>query len=467
MAPDTYSDDVTDVDEFDASDVEDATDGHAPGSGHRLEIPRSSSSLENLPSELRDQLLLNVPDLPTLRSLIHASPVMHAQYRSNRNRILCACLGRELDGFFVDAYACLMSRARVLGPIRTDEKITVFLNAYQGWLSGPSPLADLNSVDPGYVRWLAAYHLSVARPLARLYSTWALTNLMQEISSSAGQETAGAAAAAAAAAGDQDAALSKSEGVRIYRALYRYETYYHLFGRNQAKRQGGFRHHEINEIFFCLFNPWEAEAVGCIDLFVQQKYENIFDEVKGDLHPTNPKFRLANGMFNPEGSFDLDGEHDDYMAGTVSRGLKMTVRLLAIDDHGTLVAKMQRCLTHHYSLDAPMRRALGSVAQSDRRELSSNAQDEAERRRDAIEFTGDAVPPNGPPLAWVLLWNRTYANIYGEYVPSTVRQWGYVMWDARRWMELGAEGLVTKQWERVPELVQEIEDDYDWRPSGC
>ncbi|KAK4234038.1 hypothetical protein C8A03DRAFT_18985, partial [Achaetomium macrosporum] len=154
-----------------------------------------------------------------------------------------------------------------------------------------------------------------------------------------------------------------------------------------------------------------------------------------------------------------------YMDGTVSRGLKMTVRLLAIRDHETLVSKMQRCLTHDHNVDAPMRKALGSVAQSDRRDMSVNIRDEAEQRRDKMEFAGDVVPPNGPPLGWVALWNGTYANIYGEYVPRTVREWGYVMWDERRWKELGADGLVSKQWETAPELVEEIETDYDWRPT--
>ncbi|KAL2192587.1 hypothetical protein P885DRAFT_72864 [Corynascus similis CBS 632.67] len=315
---------------------------------------------------------------------------MHAQYRTNRNRILRVCLDRELDGFLVDAYACVMSRVCALGSVRTDDTITGFLEAYRRWMSDPGQRPDLLSVDPGYVRWLAAFHLSVARPLARRYSTWAVANLVQSVPSSAGQEATGEITTAAR---DQNVrTLSRSEEIRIYRALYRYETYHHLFGRNQGKRRGGFRHHEINEIFFCLFDPWEAEA-------------------------------------------------------------------------------MQRCLTHHHGLDAPMRRALGSVAQSDRRDASSNStsinpRDEAERRRDPLEFAGDAVPPNGPPLGWVLLWSGTYANIYGEYVPEIVRKWGYVMWDERRWAELGARDLVAKQWETAPDLVQEIEIDYDWHPLG-
>lgn len=84
----------------------------------------------------------------------------------------------------------------------------------------------------------------------------------------------------------------------------------------------------------------------------------------------------------------------DYMDGTISCGLKMIVRLLAIDDHEKLVTKMERCLTHDQSLAASMQRALGWVAQNDRRETSTNspdARDLAEQRRDSMDFVCDAV----------------------------------------------------------------------------
>jgi hypothetical protein len=482
--------DVTDLDadagESDRPGSEDAGDDeHLASSERRLSTGDSTSRLENLPAELRSHVLASSPDLPTLRSLVRASPVLHAQYRHDRNNILRACLGRELDGLAVDACATLMSRVRDLGSPRTDEKITVFLATYRGWLSGSTPRPDVSSLDPGNVRWLVAYHLSVARPLASQYSKWALANLTKAASSSPGEEED---AGSPAVHRGHDARLSRSEEIRICRALYRYETYHHLFGRNQGKRRGAFRHHEINELFFCLFDAWEAEAIGCVELFVRQRYEDIFDRVAGDLHHSNPRFMLENGVINSEGSFDLEGErngkHDcrlmpahrnllltlaatDYLDGTLSRGLKMTVRLLAIDDHEELVTKMQRCLTHAHNLDAPMRRALGTVAQNDRRLMSADApdaRDEAEQRRDAMTFVGDAVPPDGPPLAWVLLWGGRYANIYGEYVPEPLRRWGYVMWDKHRWTAMGAEQLVARQWETAPELVEEIENDCGWSP---
>ena len=75
-----------------------------------------------------------------------------------------------------------------------------------------------------------------------------------------------------------------------------------------------------------------------------------------------------------------------------------------------------------------------------------NARDVAETSRDLLEFAGDGVPPSGPPLGWVLLWGGTYANLYGEHVPETVRNWGYVFWDEHRWADLDAEYLFADQW---------------------
>ena len=155
----------------------------------------------------------------------------------------------------------------------------------------------------------------------------------------------------------------------------------------------------------------------------------------------------------------------DYMEGTVSRGLKLAVRNLEVDNTGdpdALVAKMGRCLTHEQRWDHPIARSLSQAAQHDRRELlvsKLGARDEAEERGDPIEFTGDGA--SGPPLAWVLLWRGVYSNKCGEYVPLSVRQWGYVMWDERRWN--GLSGLVSKQWDAVPHLVFQIEQDLGWR----
>ncbi|KAG6018183.1 hypothetical protein E4U43_007266 [Claviceps pusilla] len=118
--------------------------------------------LESLPSELRLELLLYMPDLTTLQSFVHVSPFLYAQYLTSDYRILCTCLSRVLDGFFVDAYTTMMTRKK--GNSGT------ILKEYQEWMLEPGTTPELLSADPSSVRWLAAYHRDIVQPMVNAYS---------------------------------------------------------------------------------------------------------------------------------------------------------------------------------------------------------------------------------------------------------------------------------------------------------
>jgi len=202
---------------------------------------------------------------------------MYAHYRANRTAILRACVSRDLDGFFADAYACAKSRFSALGSPRTNDKIIAFVEWYRHRLSSHA-LVDVDSISSDDLPLLANVHLTIMMPLARRYRNWALGNLIHETSSSNGRVTI------TATAEKPDVECSRSEHIRIFRALYRYETYHNIFGRNEGRREGIIYPVGINDLFFGLFNPWEIEAIGCIELFVRNHYEEIFDSVKEDLH---------------------------------------------------------------------------------------------------------------------------------------------------------------------------------------
>ncbi|KAK8127874.1 hypothetical protein PG984_008982 [Apiospora sp. TS-2023a] len=431
----------------------------------------STSTLEHLPAELRSQILSSIPDLPSIRSLVRASPVLHAQYLCYRASILCSCMERELDGFVLDAYALLTPRVRYIGSPRTDEKIKYFLEGYGGWISGSKPYLSVSEMHPSSLRWIAAYHLSVARPLAQRYARWANANLTLadlEFSLAATSPPQGVKRSPKGSwdderieAGVSDVTLSRSEEIRIFRALYRYDTFYHLFGQNRGIRMSTeFLRYNINEMFCGLFDPWEVEAIGTVDLFVREKYHKIFTEVTWDLSDENPRFH-QDGIFDPSDSFNLEGEYD------LARGLELTSKLLAVKGHENLVAKMERSLTHSDEMDYRLNQVLSFVAQADRRdELPSfpAAREEAEQRRDPLEFAGDSIPPDGPPLGWCLLWNKRYANIYGQLVPKPFRRTGYVIWDAGRWdaMSCDLRKLIAKIWADDPKTVEWVQATCDW-----
>ena len=90
--------------------------------------------------------------------------------------------------------------------------------------------------------------------------------------------------------------------------------------------------------------------------------------------------------------------------------------------------------------------------QNQRRREHPLERDLKQKRRDPLPFAGDELQdwdaegwlyPH-PPLAWTQVWNETYSNMYGYYCPRTCRSWRYVMWDAERIRNTGAEQLLEK-----------------------
>ncbi|KXH49793.1 hypothetical protein CSIM01_03930 [Colletotrichum simmondsii] len=418
-----------------------------------------ASRLESLPAELRFLLLSWMPDLPTLHNVINASPVLHAQYRKARDTLLFTCLSKELDGYYVDAFATLRSRVTILGLKRTDDMCEQFLSDdHDSVLSGKHTVGDFDRPR--------------ARPIARLYANWALGNLRQAVSSES-QFTSGETSISTRPGADDVASLSPSEEIRIYRAIYRFETYCHLFGRNKGVRSYGFRSDKICDIFFGNFDPWDVEAFGSIYLFIKYKYERLFDEVKDDVADTNPRFNDRNSVLTPFDSWDLvtPALRNKIMNGTTARGLRPLLRLLRIDDHETLVNKMLSTLAMDRDIDECLEHVLDWPAQHERRISSPQfptARDKLERAKTSMKFMGDNVPPLSPPLAWVLLWNGRYSNVFGGFVPEELRRWGYVMWDEQRWNEMGAgaKGLIREQWKsHHVGLIETLEAVY-WGSNG-
>ncbi|WAO92282.1 Hypothetical protein NCS54_00978400 [Fusarium falciforme] len=424
-----------------------------------------SSRLEALPPELRLRLLLSMPDLQTLRSLVHASPTLHAQYWHSRDRILRAFIGRELDGFLIDAYVTQMSRSHELGSPRTNEKIAEFTDTYGDWLSAPESSPDLNSIEPERLRSMSTFYLSVAQPLAHQYCEWALGNFIPAILDFVALTNP---KPTAEALGINDLNPQRSELIRVFRAIYRYETYYNLFGCNEGKREGApFTMDWTNHLLLYRFEPWEAEAVACIHTFIYDKYEEILERFEDNLRPPNVRFTLENGVYCYDEPFRLLAEVNDYLEGMLSRGLRTAVQLLETHDDEELVVKVRQCLRRSRNQDSTLEGALSEAAQSSRRyelDVPPDPRDEIARDRRFMDFTGDAVPPTGPPFGWVQLWGEGYANIYGEYVPKSVQRWGYVMWNKERW-DFPIGHRLLERWCRWPsDDIQVGSMHYSWRP---
>lgn len=160
------------------------------------------------------------------------------------------------------------------------------------------------------------------------------------------------------------------------------------------------------------------------------------------------------------------------MEGTIARGLEVTAYLLHTADHEGLVALMQKSLTGYQSRDSTIVRSFSDEAQDDRllmippsdRNATGRAREAAALRRDPVHFEGDAVPPTGPPLAWVQFWHGKYSNAFGNYIAPSLVRCGAFMWDGARWEGMGGEKRVEEAWAEIPKMPDMIEADLGWHP---
>jgi hypothetical protein len=98
------------------------------------------------------------------------------------------------------------------------------------------------------------------------------------------------------------------EETRQLRAFYRFQLFCNLFGNGRHRKLQFHRLDlDILKIFFCLFEPWEAEEIACIYTFVKGRYTQVFREIHWDVHKENPKFEGQCPPI-PGGDFDLDDD---------------------------------------------------------------------------------------------------------------------------------------------------------------
>jgi len=258
--------------------------------GQSTSSTSSFRSIEDLPAELRDEVFSHIPDLPTLIALIKASPVMYHHYRHNQGKIIRACMCRELEGLYVDAYASLMVRQIPTGVHGRDQHAVDFLDKYRKWLGSGESFQDALFADLGELYRLAEFHVQVVHPLARMYTEWALANLGRDIG--VGLEEEGKRENKEKGPGDGDRGmtrvLSRTEERRLFQAIYRHEIFSRAFGFRDL-RAGTLRADLVNTFFFGLFEPWECEAIGCFNMFLRDRYQAVLDQMDEDVREIEQK----------------------------------------------------------------------------------------------------------------------------------------------------------------------------------
>ncbi|KAF7594658.1 hypothetical protein BBP40_008749 [Aspergillus hancockii] len=289
-------------------------------------------ALENLPTELRMLILQQLPDIQSLKSLVHASPIYYSTYAVSKKTLLHEILQRQYG--FVDL-AEPMAAIRSQGlhadvPANKDEIVSLLDRRRRHDELPRSENAPTN--------------LDECFQLSHLYSQ--LDFLTQRYCTQSScppgitQEK-----------WDQNRPInpSKTEKARILRALCRLQTYCNIFGAREwddfqnepsssstrpspSKRRSStwyrnFQLHEMWSLIFGTMPPWEVEEFGCLWVFIQQQYTHIFTEIAQEfprnshewqeLRPTVDAMELFPSV---DGDGSDGNDYNDYRNHLVSLG---------------------------------------------------------------------------------------------------------------------------------------------------
>ncbi len=436
------------------SEAEDSTQP-SPSARRRKAGP---SRLETLPAELRILVLSHIDDLNDLRAVVHASPILHQQYCLDKQRFLVQALRGTLlgtllgDAFAVWASDMYFTSRKEHEPPVVDQGITTLLGDYNVLRSDPD--AVLAQCGLEHLVSMASFYMGVAQPLL-----FEVPRRMNDILRKMKR-------------GPKLGALTETERTRFLRALYRFQVFQNLFGA-YLEPASRFTDIRILTDFFGAFQPWEIEEIGCINKLVGNTYNEFrariaskddkYHPVTGEriklptwtprdiserqairkslpvldfifLHP--PFYHAKQKLISvrPPGHRSNDADNNKrqlLLDGTVARGLVQFQRVLRTSNREEQAALAQKTVDTY--VGEPINDCLRWATQYRRRSGQRSEDDRREDDREPLFFSGDKE--DGPPAAWTTIWGNTFSNTYGDIIPSSMQNWGYVFWDEERLLQ--------------------------------
>ncbi|KAF2148785.1 hypothetical protein K461DRAFT_297284 [Myriangium duriaei CBS 260.36] len=402
---------------------------HDPAFLSHNEFHHEFSRIEGLPTEIQLQIFCMLePD--DLKSLVYASHTLHQQYSVQRKFILGQLLQIALPGLASTAIAVNQSMNFDGGSVPAAMQ---FLDNQR-----TTQLDSLTECTEDQIVLMAIFHWHCIVPLRRSYTEWALSNLADKCRTPR-----------------SDFTLSASEELRITRAMYRYQLGCNLLSQQQSSDPSwptwpDSMEGVLADKFFLYYMPWEVEEMICIHRFACAFYDVVLLETGLRQGPSH---RSVDGTF-----FGIEvsqrAYHDTIVACT---GLDVMAKIrYRIKNNKPVVDILRNLQTYRTTFSCAFENPIGHDASTTAWMTSHIKPECLLELRTPFPFTGDA-DSDGPPFAWTVLWRDTYSDMTGYYIPNTLKDWGYVMWDARRIKETGADELLKKQWN-----MRLIHGNYAW-----
>ncbi|KAH7183465.1 uncharacterized protein B0J16DRAFT_401825 [Fusarium flagelliforme] len=390
--------------------------------------------LEELPYDVRRPILSSVYTIADLSALIRASPIFYRDYAVAPEKWLYHCLELELGNTIVDALTVHLATVHPANTVvsrqhytldeyhRSLEDMRQFISSYHSRVLSPiGPSSVLpNKTD---IVSIVTFHCTVVMPLVFRFMEWTQGHF-EGLSLSDG--------------------LSHTEMKRILRGFYRYQLFCKVFNvncRHMQTIQPYVSADEKLKWFLGIYEPWETEEVLCVYDFVNDKYHRVLEDTRWgaatiDSH-LSPRMLIVTGMSARYPQV--------YKTGLGSLGLTVLLNMFNAADHKTI----ENLVAHHIqeAWDPWVEDAVSRQCQARRRGRVFSARDRAEVERAPIPFTGDSE--DSPPLAWVTIWKGTSSNRFGQWIPRSFREWGYVMWDSGRMITAGGIAALEEKWVEV------------------
>ncbi|KAE8365305.1 hypothetical protein BDV27DRAFT_127083 [Aspergillus caelatus] len=299
-------------------------------------------ALESLPTELRILIIQQLPDVQSLKSLVHASPIYYNTYALSKKKLLHDILQRQYGLVdLAEPMAALRSQGLHADVPANRNEIVTLLDRRRR--QGELPVSENAPADMEECLQLSHFYRQLEY-LLNVYCSQA------SCPPGVSQET-----------WEQNRPInpSNTEKARILRALCRLQTYCNIFGarewseeqhhttdvsspsqsrffkRRSSSWYRNFNLHEMWSMIFGTMPPWEVEEFGCLWVFLQQQYTEIFSEIAQEFPRNSHEWQslrpTVDGMeLFP--SVDGDGsdgnDYNDYRNHLVSLGPSFLYKVL-------------------------------------------------------------------------------------------------------------------------------------------
>lgn len=299
-------------------------------------------ALESLPTELRILILQQLPDIQSLKSLVHASPIYYNTYAVSKKSLLHEILQRQYGlvdlaepmaairshGLHADIPANKYDIVSILDRRRRHDELPISENT-------PANMEECFQLSQLYRQHeylLNLYCSQASCPPGVSQETWEQNRPTNP---------------------------SKIERARILRALCRLQTYCNIFGAREWSEQHhvtaepyspsqsrffkrrsstwyrNFGLHEMWSLIFGAMPPWEVEEFGCLWVFLQQQYTEIFSEIAQEFPRNSHEWQALRPTVDGMELFpsvDGDGsdgnDYNDYRNHLVSLGPSFLYKVL-------------------------------------------------------------------------------------------------------------------------------------------